>query len=46
MQFHFKVAEKNGSDPQTLIFARQDKIFEFNYNTGDMRDLCVFDVPL
>jgi len=46
MQFHFKHIASSAVDPQTLIFAKQDKIFEFNYDTGHMRDICVFDVPL
>ena len=34
MQFHFKNESSNGIDQTTLIFAKQDKVFEFNYGNG------------
>ena len=34
MQFHFKLWI-NGADQSSLIFAKKEKIFEFNYNSGE-----------
>ena len=45
MDFHFKHT-KNNKDPNTMIFAKQDKIIEFNYETEEIKDICLFEVPL
>ena len=42
MQFYFKIS-KTDQDLTTLIFAKKDKIFEFNYETVEIRDVCVYD---
>ena len=41
MQFYFKISQTD-QDLTTLIFAKKDKIFEFNYSTGELRDVCVY----
>lgn len=46
MQFYFKLPHSNGHDASTLIFAKREHIFEFNYETGERTDICTFEVPL
>lgn len=45
MQFLFKNT-KYDRDPDTLIFARQDKIIQLNFMSESIHDLAVFDMPL
>lgn len=45
MQFIFKIMKYN-REPDTLIFARQDKIILLNFMTEQIYDLAVFDMPL
>jgi len=45
MQFHFKLPI-NGADQSSLIFAKKEKIFEFNYHTAEVRDVYVYENPL
>ena len=46
MQFHFRNKKPNGYDPSTLIFAKKDKIYELNYETCEVKDICIFEQPL
>ena len=45
MQFHFSVSKKDNRNKK-LIFAKQDKIFEFDYETELLKDVCIFENPL
>ena len=45
MKFFFKNTKYN-REPDTLIFARQHKIIEFDFWTEEVFDLAVFDIPL
>jgi len=45
MQFQFKLTKKD-KEPTTLIFARQDRIMEFNFETEEIKEICIFEVPL
>ena len=42
MQFYFKVSQTD-QDLTSLIFANKNKIFEFNYETQEIRDVIVYD---
>ena len=46
MDFCFKYFNPGQLDPTSLIFARKDKIIQFNYETAAMVDLVNFEVPL
>jgi len=47
MQFKFKKPHgKSNIDLNTLIFAKEDKIFEFNYEKETLKDIVTFDFPL
>jgi len=45
MEYHFKTAKK-GCDPDTIIFAKPDLIFELNFVTSEVKTIIKFDVPL
>ena len=48
MQFKFKQNKQsnNTNTLTTLIFAKRDKIFEFNYETEVVKDIVNFEFPL
>ena len=46
MDFEFGIRDSQGRDPQTVIFARKDKIFQFNYETGQITNLYSFKESL
>ena len=45
MNYHFKIT-KEGADPDTLIFAKPDLIFELNFLTSEIKTIVKFDVSL
>ena len=45
MQFYFKVSQTD-QDLTSLIFANKNKIFEFNYETQEIRDVIVYDTAM
>ena len=45
MTFYFKNTE-GGKEPDTLIFARKEKIIEFNFENLSITDKCSFEVQL
>ena len=45
MNYHFKNT-KEGADPDTLIFAKPDLIFELNFVTSEIKTIVKFDVSL
>ena len=46
MQFLFKNPDKFGNDSNTLIFVKKEKMFEFDYMSGTVKDIYTFEKPL
>ena len=46
MDFSFKKWDGHGIDPCTLIFAKIDSVFSFNYETGQIATLYKYKEPL
>jgi len=46
MDFAFQQWDGRGIDPNTLIFAKQDSLFSFNYETGQMTNIYKFEAAL
>lgn len=46
MQMIFKNPDKAGNDSNTLIFAKKECVFEFNYMTATLNTLLTMDKPL
>ena len=45
MQFIFRLT-KNGREPKSLIFAKQDSLIEVNFETDEIRELLMYKVAL
>ena len=45
MRFLFRLT-KQGREPLKLIFAKQDSLIELNFETDEVRELLIFQVPL
>ena len=45
MKFLFKIHD-DLSEPNTLIFAKKDCIFEYNVLTDNINVLCIYDINL
>ena len=45
MQFKFKI-QKNGKESNALIFAKQDRIMELNFDTVQCKDVYIYEIPL
>ena len=45
MNYHFKNT-KGGADPDTIIFAKPDIIFELNFVTSEIKTIVKFEVSL
>jgi hypothetical protein len=46
MQFYFQISKVQGEFSHTLLFAKKEKILQFDYNTECVRTLCDFPAPL
>lgn len=45
MQFHFRNT-KNGREFSTLIFAKYDRLLEFDFINERVKDIVIFEIPL
>ena len=45
MEFYFKQT-KIDKEPNVLLFARQDSLLEYNFESEEAKLLCTFEVPL
>ena len=46
MQFYFQISKVKGEFSNSLLFAKQNKILQFDYMTECVRTLCEFTQPL
>ena len=46
MQFHFKNTRTPEEDPDTLIFCKNDIIFELNFEKEFIETVFIFDIPM
>lgn len=45
MQYYFKLT-KYGRDPTSIIFAKQDRLIEFDFDIEEVYTIAQFDIPL